>query len=165
MPSHNPTVAVSPGIPPAENHCSRVQHTRRSRGHKSSISGEDGLMSPERRQNRPLMCAHSTCLAPTSLLDRVLLPLSLKKKSTPSEELCHARRRHGLHAEHRSYALRDGAPVHFEYTTLPMWLKKRHPSQPPTRNCLHNCCHLVRSGCTRAADLHDHRRGGLHEPR
>ena len=36
----------------------------------------------------------------------------------PSEELCHARRRHDLHAGHQSCALR----VHFQYTTLPMWL-------------------------------------------
>ena len=47
--SHNPTMAFTPGIPPAGNHCSRVQHMRRSRGHKSSISGEAALMSPERR--------------------------------------------------------------------------------------------------------------------
>ena len=78
--SHNPMMAVTPGIPPAGNLGSRVQHTRRSRGHKSFIRGEATLMSPARRQSRPLVCAHIPCVAPTSLLDRVWLPLRLRKK-------------------------------------------------------------------------------------
>ena len=82
---HNPTMAVTPSIPPAGNHCSRLQHTRRSRGHKSSISGEAALMSPERWRSRPLVCTHIPCVAPTSLSDRVLLPLKLRKKCTPQK--------------------------------------------------------------------------------
>ena len=42
-------MAVTPGIPPAGNQCSRGQQTRRSRGHKSFIRGEAALMSPARR--------------------------------------------------------------------------------------------------------------------
>ena len=53
----------------------------RSRGHKLFIRGEAALMSPAQRQSRPLMCTHIPCVAPTSLLDRVLLPLKLRKKS------------------------------------------------------------------------------------
>ena len=83
--SHNPTMAVTRGIPPAGNQCSRVQQTRRSRGHKSficgDIRGEAALMSPARRRSRPLVCTHIPCVALTSLLDRVLLPLRLRKKS------------------------------------------------------------------------------------
>ena len=80
--SHNPTMPVTPGIPPAGNQCSRVQHMRRSRGQRSFIRGEAALMSPARRQSPPLLCAHIPCVAPTSLLDRVLPPLRLKKKCT-----------------------------------------------------------------------------------
>ena len=85
MLSHNPTMAVTPGIPPARNQCSRVQHTWWSHGHKSSIRGEAALMSPEWRRSCPLACAHIPCIAPTSLLDRVLVPLRLRKKCTPQE--------------------------------------------------------------------------------
>ena len=85
MLSHNPTMAVTPGIPPGGNQCSRVQHTRRSRGHKLSMRSEAVLISPVRRQSRPLVCAHMPCVAPTSLLDRVLLPLRLRKKDTPEK--------------------------------------------------------------------------------
>ena len=78
---HNPKMAVTPSIPPAGNQCSCVQHTRRSRGHKLFICGEAALMSPARRRSRPLVYAHIPCVAPTSLLDRVLLPPRLRKKS------------------------------------------------------------------------------------
>ena len=43
------------------------------------------------------------------------------------KELCHARRHHILHAGHRTYALRDEAPVHFHYTMLPLFLVNPPP--------------------------------------
>ena len=58
----------------------------------------------------------------------------------------HACRRHDLHAGHRSYALRDETPVHFQYAMLPMWLDHRHPAHPPTPHCPHSCCHRICSG-------------------
>ena len=55
--------------------------------------------------------------------------------------------------------------MHFQYTTLPMWLTNRHPPHPPTPHCPHCWCHLICSGRTEAAVVHDRRRRGLHEPR
>ena len=58
MPSHNLTMAVTPGIPPAGNHCSCVQQTRQSQGPRLSKRGEAAPMCPARRRSRHHVCVH-----------------------------------------------------------------------------------------------------------
>ena len=59
--SHNPTMAVTPGIPPAGNHCSQVQQTRRSRAHESSKRGGAAATCPARRRSRHHVYEHVSC--------------------------------------------------------------------------------------------------------
>ena len=61
MLSHNPTMAVTSGIPRAGNHCSQVQQTRRSRAHESSKCGRAAATSPARRRSRHHVCGHISC--------------------------------------------------------------------------------------------------------
>ena len=75
MLSHNPMMAVTPGISPAGNHCSRVQHMRRSRGHQLSKHGEATPMCPTKRRSRHNVCVHFLCICPPALMDRVSTPL------------------------------------------------------------------------------------------
>ena len=83
------------------------------------MSGEAALMCPARRRSRPHVCVHILCTVPTTLLGKVSMPFGLKIDVNP-QKLYHARRRHDLHAGHRTKALRHEAPVHFQYATLPI---------------------------------------------
>ena len=155
--SHN--LAVTPGIPLAGNQCSPVQHTRRSRGHKSFIRGEAALMSLAWQQSRPLMCAYIPCVAPTSLLDRVLLPLRPRKKCTPRKSCV-------MPVGAMFYT--PGIEPALSGTRPPCTsrrLRYQCGSHPPTPHRPHRYCHRICRGRTRAAALHDRRRCGLHEPR
>ena len=57
-----------------------------------------------------------------------------KKKIVKREESC---RPHRLHAGHPTYVLRDEAPVHFQYATLPMWLSNRYHTHHSVLCILH----------------------------
>ena len=72
MLSHNPTMAVTPGIPPAGNHC--VQQTWQSGGPQVSKCGEAAAMCPAKRRSRHHVCVHILCICPPALMDRVAAP-------------------------------------------------------------------------------------------
>ena len=59
--SHNPAMAVTPGIPSAGNHCPQVQQTRQSRAHESSKRGRAAATSTARRQSRHHVYVHFSC--------------------------------------------------------------------------------------------------------
>ena len=54
-----------------------------------------------------------------------------KKSRATSAPKQKGRRHRCLHAGHRTYALRDEAPVHYQYATLPMWQKTRNKNHEP----------------------------------
>ena len=153
-------MAVRPSIPPTENQCSRVQHTRRSRIHKSLIRGEAALMCPARWRSRPLVYAHIPCVAPTSLLDRALLPLRLKKKScvmpigamfyTPGIECALSGRRPPCTSSILRY--RCGKITVIQPAPLHLIVHIAGATSPAV------------AAPPRAAALHGRRRRGLHEP-
>ena len=62
----------------------------------------------------PRRCVHYRALLHTPA--RVPLECSAQSRKARGGRWCHC-----LHARHRTYALRDEAPVHFQYATLPMW--------------------------------------------
>ena len=54
-------------------------------------------------------------------------PPAAPASTPPGLEKEESRRRNCLHTGHRTYALRDEAPVHVQYATLPMWQNNRNP--------------------------------------